>query len=506
MDEKYTIGSQENPDVIDDEEIEAHDQSQTRLDEDNTFANGMVDSNSQSQLQSDLIDSQKVVDYKTWKKNCPILYDYIQTTSLLWPSLTIQWFPDIDQINLDIVQQRILTGSYSSGNSKIESLNVSSIKYLSNPSNVIGIESHDIIKNEFINNQVQDKLDKISILQKIPHRLEANRARYMPQNPDVIGSICSDGSVSIYNRTKHPNSFNEEEEFKLQQERQSELQSQSQSQSQTTDSPFNEYDEELASEFCDIKLKFHKSDGWGISWNQQREGELITGASDGLIALWDITKLEKNNNNRSSTSVLHPVTYTTAHDYGVNDLEYLWCHDSIISTAGEDGLLKIFDKRQDLKQVCNENGNKFEKKSVGINTLSWNKKNEFGISVGDSNGDLSFYDIRKMSKSIKDIKSAHDSGITCLEWNHTNHSVIASGSSDGLVKIWNIKDSKNNESEQGDINSDFDKDLVFVHGGHMLGVNDLSWNPSDKWCIASCSDDNSVHVWKPAIEILKKLK
>lgn len=499
MDEKYTIGSQENPDVIDDEEVEAEaeDQNGTHFDDDNILNNGNADSQSQSQLQSDSIDSQKVVDYKTWKKNCPILYDYIQTTSLLWPSLTIQWFPDIDQINSDIVQQRILTGSYSSGNSKIESLNVSSIKYLLNPNNIIGIESHDIIKNEFINNQVQDKLDKISILQKIPHRLEANRARYMPQNPDVIGSICSDGSVSIYNRTKHPNSFNEEEEFKLQQQKQSELVSQS----QTMDSPFNEYDEELAGEFCDIKLKFHKSDGWGISWNQQREGELITGASDGLIALWDITKLEKNNNNRSSTSLLNPVTFTTAHDYGVNDLEYLWCHDSIIATVGEDGLLKIFDKRQNLKQVCNENGNnKFVKNPVGINTLSWNKKNEFGISIGDSNGDLSFFDIRDMNKSIKDIKSAHDSGITCLEWNHTNYSVIASGSSDGLVKIWNINDDDNEK------NNDFDKDLVFVHGGHMLGVNDLSWNPNDKWCIASCSDDNSVHVWKPSIEILNKLK
>jgi len=33
--------------------------------------------------------------YKTWKKNSPFLYDLLLSTALEWPTLTIQWLPDV---------------------------------------------------------------------------------------------------------------------------------------------------------------------------------------------------------------------------------------------------------------------------------------------------------------------------------------------------------------------------------------------------------------------------
>lgn len=36
-------------------------------------------------------------EYKVWKKNAPYLYDLLVTHSLEWPSLTVQWFPDVQQ-------------------------------------------------------------------------------------------------------------------------------------------------------------------------------------------------------------------------------------------------------------------------------------------------------------------------------------------------------------------------------------------------------------------------
>ena len=35
------------------------------------------------------------LEYKTWKKNAPFLYDMILSTALDWPTLTAQWLPDI---------------------------------------------------------------------------------------------------------------------------------------------------------------------------------------------------------------------------------------------------------------------------------------------------------------------------------------------------------------------------------------------------------------------------
>lgn len=44
---------------------------------------------------------------------------------------------------------------------------------------------------------------RIQIIQKIPHKDEINRARYMPQNPDLIATKATSGSIYIFDRTKH---------------------------------------------------------------------------------------------------------------------------------------------------------------------------------------------------------------------------------------------------------------------------------------------------------------
>lgn len=44
---------------------------------------------------------------------------------------------------------------------------------------------------------------RIQIIQKINHAGEVNRARYMPQNPDLIATKAVTGEVLIFDRTKH---------------------------------------------------------------------------------------------------------------------------------------------------------------------------------------------------------------------------------------------------------------------------------------------------------------
>lgn len=42
------------------------------------------------------------------------------------------------------------------------------------------------------------------IVQSINHTGEVNRARYMPQNPDLIATKTVMGDVYVFDRTKHP--------------------------------------------------------------------------------------------------------------------------------------------------------------------------------------------------------------------------------------------------------------------------------------------------------------
>ena len=44
-------------------------------------------------------DSERLLneEYKIWKKNTPFLYDMVMTHALEWPSLTVQWLPDVQR-------------------------------------------------------------------------------------------------------------------------------------------------------------------------------------------------------------------------------------------------------------------------------------------------------------------------------------------------------------------------------------------------------------------------
>lgn len=44
---------------------------------------------------------------------------------------------------------------------------------------------------------------RIKVIQSINHTGEVNRARYMPQNPDLIATKTVMGEVYIFDRTKH---------------------------------------------------------------------------------------------------------------------------------------------------------------------------------------------------------------------------------------------------------------------------------------------------------------
>jgi len=39
-----------------------------------------------------------------------------------------------------------------------------------------------------------------------------------------------------------------------------------------------------------LKLLGHNKEGYGLSWNPNRKGYLISGSDDGIICLWDINE------------------------------------------------------------------------------------------------------------------------------------------------------------------------------------------------------------------------
>lgn len=90
---------------------------------------------------------------------------------------------------------------------------------------------------------------KFTIIQKIDHKGEVNKARYQPQNPNIIATMCTDGRVMIWDRTKHPMV------------------------------PKGEVTPQM-------ELLGHKKEGFGLSWSPHTPGQLATGSEDQTVKLW----------------------------------------------------------------------------------------------------------------------------------------------------------------------------------------------------------------------------
>ena len=111
---------------------------------------------------------------------------------------------------------------------------------------------------------------KFNIIQKIDHPGEVNKARWMPQNPNMIATMCIDGMVMVWDRTKH---------------------------SSIPNGVVN----------AQVELAGHTSEGFGLCWSPHVEGQLATGSEDKTVRLWYVQRIVFSKIGRSDTSlgILH---------------------------------------------------------------------------------------------------------------------------------------------------------------------------------------------------------
>lgn len=90
-----------------------------------------------------------------------------------------------------------------------------------------------------------------NVIQRINHPGEVNKARYQPQNPNIIASLAVDGRVLIFDRTMHSSNPPAGGDIKF-----------------------------------EMELVGHKMEGYGLSWSPFDEGHLVTGNEDMTVKLW----------------------------------------------------------------------------------------------------------------------------------------------------------------------------------------------------------------------------
>lgn len=445
------------------------------------------------------IDSNKQNNYRIWKKNSKILYDYLNTNNLKWPSLSVNVLPYMNQQHNN---RFYLITSFTSDqlpeDEKIILTNVSTLNIPKSDLNCFEMENMEfqVLKNSNFKSKKdeQDTAKSIDlsltaqdeiIKEYKPHNLkndieitfpageQCNRVSVNLRNPDIFATASTKhGNVYIYDKTKCI----------------------------TTNSSVKN----LMSTNYVINLNgFNDTEDVEIAcleWNNLKEAELATGLTNGLIQVWDLKSIYRTDKN----TYREPSYFTVVDDQGINDLSYMPDHDSIIAVGCESLYMQLFDTRSQntIAKVLNASGNN------SINSLQFNPKNSNLIAAGcsDQSGEINIHDIRRIDKPVlsfshsvgntNEFISANNS-ISKIQWNPFLPNILLSaGMEDGLVKIWDtISPATSTETK-------FESNLIFTHGGHMLGVTDCCWDLFDPWILASCSFDNSLQIWKPSKRIL----
>uniref|UniRef100_A0A3Q2L891 RB binding protein 4, chromatin remodeling factor n=1 Tax=Equus caballus TaxID=9796 RepID=A0A3Q2L891_HORSE len=349
-------------------------------------------------------------EYKIWKKNTPFLYDLVMTHALEWPSLTAQWLPDVTRPEgKDFSIHRLVLGTHTSDEQN--HLVIASVQ-LPNDDAQFDASHYDSEKGEF--GGFGSVSGKIEIEIKINHEGEVNRARYMPQNPCIIATKTPSSDVLVFDYTKHP----------------------------SKPDPSGECNP-------DLRLRGHQKEGYGLSWNPNLSGHLLSASDDHTICLWDISAVPKEG------KVVDAKTIFTGHTAVVEDVSWHLLHESLFGSVADDQKLMIWDTRSNN---TSKPSHSVDAHTAEVNCLSFNPYSEFILATGSAD---------KVYLLVMGV-----------QWSPHNETILASSGTDPC----NLLSS-------------------FIHGGHTAKISDFSWNPNEPWVICSVSEDNIMQVWQMAENI-----
>lgn len=382
-------------------------------------------------------------EYKIWKKNTPFLYDLVMTHALEWPSLTVQWLPEV--IKADGIQiHKLVLGTHTSENEQ-NHLVLADVKLPGEDTRVEGRKYDD------------DKGDhggfgsvggKVEVKMKFNHEGEVNRARYMPQNPAIIATKSPSADVFIFDTSG----------------------------------------EGRKDRGPDMRLTGHSKEGYGLSWNGLRSGLLLSASDDMTICLWDINAPAPD-----KRMAAHSVF--SAHTAIVEDAQWHALHDSLFGSVSDDRTLMIWDTRvaqtDKPRHIVNAHNGE-------VNCLSFNPFCEFILATGSADQTVALWDLRNLKAKLHALEG-HTDEIFQVQWSPHHETILASSGSDRRLHVWDL--SKIGAEQSAEDAEDGPPELLFIHGGHTSKISDFAWNANEPWVVASVSEDNIMQVWQMAENI-----
>ncbi|KAF4797899.1 histone-binding protein RBBP4 [Turdus rufiventris] len=228
-------------------------------------------------------------EYKIWRKNTPLLYDLVMVHTLEWPSLTVQWLPEVTRLEgKDYALHWLVLGTHTS-----DEQNHLVIARVQIPNNdwFDALQS-DNEKREF--GGFGSVTGKMETEIKINHEGEVNRARYMPQNSFIIATKTPSADVLVFDYIKHPSEPGKGH---------GKLLGKVATNTIGYKCMCKEYREHIKEkktvalwDLRNLKLKLHsleshKDEIFQVHWSPHNETILASSGSDRRLNMWDLSKI-----------------------------------------------------------------------------------------------------------------------------------------------------------------------------------------------------------------------
>ncbi|CAJ0944761.1 unnamed protein product, partial [Mesorhabditis belari] len=393
-------------------------------------------------------------EHRIWRKNTPLLYDLVMSHALEWPSLTAQWLPDTQKVDgQDYTVHRLILGTHTS-----DEQNHLVIAKVRIPNEDVRVDANrfDFDHSEF--NGFGSQAGKIDIEQRINHDGEVNRARYMPQNPHIIATKSPNTEVYVFNYQNFPQIPPNDGQCKP-----------------------------------TLKLRGHTKEGYGLSWNPNLAGHLLSASDDQTVCLWDISS--NVSGGTAAGSFVDAKNKFHAHQSVVEDVAWHVLHDSVFGSVGDDKKLMIWDTRSNNTKTP---AHTVDAHTAEVNCLSFNPYSEFILATGSADKTVALWDLRNLKLKLHSFES-HKDEIFQVQWSPHNETILASSGTDRRLHVWDL--SKIGEDQSPEDAEDGPPELLFIHGGHTAKISDFSWNPNEPWVVCSVSEDNIMQIWQMAEDI-----
>jgi len=175
----------------------------------------------------------------------------------------------------------------------------------------------------------------------------------------------------------------------------------------------------------DLRLKGHKTEGYGLSWSPFNAGHLLSGSDDAQICLWD-TFVGKN------SRAVEAMNIYSGHGGVVEDVAWHGSHPHIFGSVGDDKMLMLWDTRRPPHDACSH---KVEAHSAEVNCLAFNPFNEFILATGSADKTVALFDIRSLGSRLHTFES-HTEEVFQISWSPVQETVLASCGADRRLNIW----------------------------------------------------------------------